>query len=308
MLSVCLPVYRYDARALVRELLRQAAALPEVDFEVLVYDDASPDDGDWGRAELRATAGIRYVELPENLGRAAIRNRMVRDAARPFVVLMDADGWPNREFLERWVDAVITLQIDHPDFVSTGGRLYAPDPPDDAALHLHWRYGTKRESRSLARREREGWLGFQSNNFMAPRRLLLAHPFPENSIGYGHEDTWWGQRFVGSEVQLFPWQNLVIHLGLEPTDVFLAKQRQAIRNLRLLKNEHPHLRTRLTDLVEKLPFLLKPANLIPEKILIRHLTNRARPNLYVLDLLKLRWWATNRPIDQNTIPPAINYP
>lgn len=286
MLSVCIPTYRYDVRPLVAELLRQAELI-DVPVEILVYDDASPDDEDWGREELRQTAGIHYVELKTNLGRAAIRNKMAREASHKFVLLMDADGWPPPDFLARYLKAITRLKFPA---VIVGGRTYAAAPPEDANLHLHWWYGSQREARTPERIIQDGWLGFQSNNFLTTRALLLARPFPASHRGYGHEDTLWGQQFVGTEVSIHPGNNPVVHLGLEASETFLQKQRRAVDNLRLLKTESPHLRTRLIDLIDKLPFLPMLANLVPEQTLVDYLTGRKRPNLYALDLLKLRWW------------------
>jgi glycosyltransferase involved in cell wall biosynthesis len=294
MLSICIPTYRYDVRPLVTELLRQVAAVQEGPVEILVFDDASPDDGDWGRAELRQTSGIRYVELPTNLGRAAIRNKMAREATQEFLVMMDADGWPNPNFVRRYLNEVketrVNLGGSAISVIVTGGRTYAETPPEDPNLHLHWWYGTRRESRTVEQREVQEWLGFQSNNFMVNRSLLLEYPFSEKVNGYGHEDTAWGQQFASKQVFLYHEDNPVVHLGLEANDVFLRKQKQAIENLRLLKNQASHLRTRLIDLVEILPFLPSLARLFPEQALIKHLIKREKPSLYALDLLKLRWW------------------
>ncbi|MFT4685691.1 MAG: hypothetical protein ACJATN_002141 [Neolewinella sp.] len=286
MLSICIPTYRYDVCPLVADLLQQAVTVNEA-IEVLVYDDASPDDGDWGRAELRQTSGIRYIELKTNLGRAAIRNKMTREASHKFVLLMDADGWPPPDFLGRYLKAITALKLPA---VIIGGRTYTSTPPVDYKLHLHWWYGSQREARTPGRISQDGWLGFQSNNFLTTRALLLAHPFPESHHGYGHEDTLWGQQFVGTEVSIHPGNNPVVHLGLETNEIFLQKQRQAIDNLRLLKKQSPHLRTRLINLVEKLPFLPTLAGLISEQTLVNYLNGQKRPNLYALDVLKLRWW------------------
>ncbi len=294
MLSICIPTYRYDVRPLVTELLRQAALLEGKPVEILVYDDASPADGDWGREALRQTAGIRYVELPTNLGRAAIRNKMAREANHQYLVMMDADGWPNPNFIRRYAheaeEAERNLGQSNLMIIVTGGRAYAESPPEDHAYHLHWWYGTRRESRTVEQREDQVWLGFQSNNFMVTRALLQECPFPEDVAGYGHEDTAWGQQFARKEVVLYHKDNPVVHLGLETNDVFLRKQKQAIGNLRLLKNQSLHLRTRLIDLAEMLPFLPRIVQVFPEHSLMNYLTKRERPNLYALDLLKLIWW------------------
>lgn len=304
MFSVCLPVYRYNAVALTRELLRQraerAARTGRDDFEVLLYDDASPDDADWGRTTLRALPGLRYTELPANLGRAAIRNRMVRDARGKYCIVLDADAAIPPDYLMRYANFVGQFAAEPEgegkNFVVVGGRRYADGAPTDHRLHLHWWYGRERESCMEYSTDR-AWLGFHSNNFLATRSLLLAYPFPETVDGYGHEDTLWGQQFTGTGVGLYHLINAVVHLGLEDNVTFLRKQHQAIRNLHRLKNETPHLRTRLIDFAERFPRLTGLARHLPEARLVRYLRGTNRPDLRALDLLKLNWWA------QMTSPP-----
>ena len=291
MLSVCIPVYRYDARPLVSELLRQTGQLEQT-VELLVYDDASPDDGDWGRADLRRQAGIRYVELPDNHGRAAIRNRMAREARYDNLLFLDVDGWPGPTYLQDWlVEQMTTLEWDqlHFDYVISGGRAYQRTVPEDFTLQLHWWYGYRRESQSARRRSRHPNLGFQSNNFMVSRTVLQQHPFPESHTGYGHEDTQWAQT-LPTTARITHVDNPTVHLGLEPADVFLRKQHEALTNLALLRTSTPHLRTRLTDLADRFPLALRLTKTYKEQTLVDYLTSRPRPNLRALDLLKLKWW------------------
>lgn len=297
MFSVCIPVYRYNAVPLVRALVRQRAEMgdAEVDLEILVYDDASPDDGEWGSRELRAMPGIRYVALAENLGRAAIRNRMARDATGTYLIMLDADAELPAGYLQRYVSYPGLLHgrgdwSFGEDMVAVGGRRYQDIAPTDARLHLHWWYGRERES-DVDYSVEQGWRGFHSNNFMVTKALLLDHPFPEETDGYGHEDTLWGQQFTGTEVPLFRLNNAVVHLGLEADEVFLRKQHQAIRNLHRLKNSSPHLRTRLIDFAERFPRLTRLAQHLPAGRLTRYLTDNSHPDLRALDLLKLHWWA-----------------
>ncbi|MEM9260646.1 MAG: hypothetical protein AAGA62_13425, partial [Bacteroidota bacterium] len=136
--------------------------------------------------------------------------------------------------------------------------------------------------------------------------------------GYGHEDTLWGQQLAKAGVGILHIDNPVTHLGLETSGVFLEKQHRAIHNLRLLKKQTPHLRTRLIDLAEKYPRLTQLARYLPEKTLLHLLQKnrfawfsptlwlppqrsglgrvggevkkRASLSLYLLDLLKLKWW------------------
>lgn len=294
MISICLPVYRYDVRPLVAELLRQAEEFAG-EVEILVYDDASPDDGEWGRKELRKTVGIRYVELTKNLGRAAIRNKMAREASNKYLLMMDSDGWPSEKFLWLWMyNAGEREAMTASPSITVGGRKYAPSPPEDPALKLHWWYGTRRESPTQKQRTEMGALGFQSNNFGVEREVILQHPFSETHQGYGHEDTLWGQQLARTGIFIGHSNNSVIHLGLEPAAIFLSKQRQAIQNLALLKQQTPHLRTRLIDLVERYPRLTALAKHLPEKWLVRYLCSWSKPSLFALDLLKLKWWHTEK--------------
>ncbi|MBC6995953.1 glycosyltransferase family 2 protein [Neolewinella lacunae] len=294
MISVCLPVYRYDVRPLVEALLREANALA-AGIELLVYDDASPDDGDWGKDILRENTALRYRELTENLGRAAIRNRLVQDAKNPYVLLLDADAGLPPRFLANYLQKIHAVPLHDQDrLVVVGGRRYAPGPPQDFRLHLHWWYGTRRESRV----DPTDWQNFHSNNFLASRDLLLAYPFPEDFSGYGHEDTLWGQQLQRHGLPLLAVPNPVVHLGLEPAAVFLSKQQEALANLHRLRNQtlHPEglrdfrLRTRLTDFADRYPRLTRLLAHCPEAGLRHYLTHTTRPGLYALDLLKLRWW------------------
>ena len=304
MFSLLIPTYRYDVRPLVKNLLAQ---LPDLrvqypaagEVEIRVYDDGSPAGEDYGQAELAETPGIVYRVLPQNLGRAAIRNLLVQDAKKEWCLLLDADAGVGDFFLEGWWEALEHEYAPDPDpslnylprkrMVFVGGRKYAPVPPDDPALHLHWNYGTYRESDAGMDVE-ENPAHFQSNNFLAHRDLLLAHPFDGAHTGYGHEDTLWGLEVAAAGYGFYYVAEEVVHLGLEPAEVFLAKQREAVLNLRSLRKIHPHLRTRLTDFAEKWSFLKPLVLRVPTDALYAQLAPTLRPRLWALDLLKLRWF------------------
>lgn len=285
MVSICVPCYNYDAGPLIDALRTQMSGLP-VPSELLVYDDASPQVPTWVGQQIPGRE-VRLKRLGQNLGRGPIRNLLVREARYEYVVLLDVDGWPAADFLINYLEA---LPADHgANLLIIGGRTYSPEPPVDHELHLHWWYGVRRESTQQPFAENP-YYGFQSNNFLASRQLLLSHPFPEDAVGYGHEDTLWGQQLAGLQTDLIRIDNPVVHLGLETNTDFLRKQRQAIANLKRLRQAYPELRTRLTDLVGRYPHLSKLASLLPEQALINYLTNRKEPELKALDLLKVKWF------------------
>ena len=290
MLSICIPVYNFDARPVVRELLRQAEQL-SIDVEILVHDDASGHLCQERNRELRDLPNVCYTEQPVNLGRARIRNALAAAATGETLIMIDVDCVPNPNYLLNYQG--------HPDaLVVVGGTSYADNPPTDPALRLHWHYGRRRESLAPAHRQPRPYLHFQSNNFRVNRRFFLDHPFKEVK-GQGHEDTLWGQLLAPAGTNIEYIDNPVTHLGLETAERFLVKQRQAVETLKQLRREHPTLSTKLTKFADRHPKTVQIAEVFPERLLIRYLLRTH--NLRALDLLKLKWWITGWAL-------AIGYP
>ena len=282
MLSICVPVYNYDARPLVKELLRQAQSL-ETQVEVLVYEDGSDAAHRATNQALSALPQVRYRALSENTGRASIRNRMAREARHPTLIMLDVDSAPTPTYLANYLE-------HQPDAeVVVGGTSYFNAAPDDKELALHWHYGRRREVLAPARRRPRPYLHFQSNNFRVDRQFFLDHPFPEVH-SYGHEDTLWGQLLAPAGTHIEYIDNPVTHLGLDATEVFINKQRQAVETLKDLRRQYPTLTTRLTTVADRYPRMSQLAELLPERWLLRAL--KRTHNLRILDLLKLKWWIT----------------
>ncbi|MCP9236377.1 glycosyltransferase family 2 protein [Lewinella sp. JB7] len=290
MLSICIPVFNYDVRPLVEEVVRQAGSL-SVPVEILIYDDGSTEEYRQANRQTEQIDVVRYRELPENVGRARIRNQMASEARYPTLIMLDADSRPNPHWLKNYL-----LHPESP--VVVGGTTYAERMPDDPLLRLHWHYGRHREALAPARRRPTPYLHFQSNNFRVDRAFFLAHPFPDVK-GYGHEDTLWGQLLAPTSTAIEYLDNPVEHLGLEPADVFVRKQRQAVDSLKTLRREHPTLSTRLTKFADRYPKLAQLSELLPERMLTKYLLRTN--NLRILDALKLKWWITGWAL-------AISYP
>ena len=82
-LSVLIPTYNYDCSHLVHQLLEQ---LPQNgDAEVIVGDDCSTEP-------LSSLSGCRIYRPDHNLGRAAIRNALAREAKGEWLLFIDADA------------------------------------------------------------------------------------------------------------------------------------------------------------------------------------------------------------------------
>lgn len=224
MISVLIPVYNTDITELAGELSKQLAVL-DVPGEIVIADDAS---GPAWRSSNRAVAalpGVRYVELEQNQGRVAIRNRLAALARYNHFIFVDGDSRVlTADFLRRYTDTLPT------DAVVAGGRVYGPEAPTDCAYHLHWKYGSLRESVATAR-------AFHSNNFLISRHQFNQICFPGWPNSYGHEDTWMGIELERLGVPVIPIHNPVLHLQLEPCAVFLDKTDAAVRNLYFLHEQ-----------------------------------------------------------------------
>ncbi|MEL6140330.1 MAG: glycosyltransferase, partial [Bacteroidota bacterium] len=202
MLSILIPVYCYDVRPLVYELSRQLITVG-IDGEIRVYDDASPIVWQEKNQEL-AEIGVlvTYQEMAKNLGRAEIRNILARDARFSTLLFLDADSGINGNFLENYLPFLSTTSV------VVGGRIYG-DTAIAPEYLLHHFYGSARESKTAKIRSKRPYQGFQTNNFLAPKSLLLRHPFDEKSRAYGHEDTLWGWQLQALQIDILHINNPV---------------------------------------------------------------------------------------------------
>jgi glycosyltransferase involved in cell wall biosynthesis len=84
LVSALVPAYNEAAR--IRTAIESALAQTEPPAEILVIDDGSSD----GTAAVAAALGARVIVQP-NAGIARTRNRLLREAANPWLAFLDAD-------------------------------------------------------------------------------------------------------------------------------------------------------------------------------------------------------------------------
>lgn len=121
--SVIIPLYN-KARH-IRRALDSICAQTFADFEVVVVDDGSADDG----AEIvrdYADPRIRLI-CQDNAGPGAARNRGIRESAAPYVAFLDADD----EWLPELLEVCVNHLQEHVDCAAcvvgaTDGRTGAP--------------------------------------------------------------------------------------------------------------------------------------------------------------------------------------
>ncbi|MFN7118049.1 MAG: glycosyltransferase family 2 protein [Saprospiraceae bacterium] len=290
MLSVLIPVYNFDIRQLIKDLYQQLVDA-HIIFEIVCYDDGSDTAYKILNRSILSQfphTHVTYTELPENLGRARIRNALAQASNYEFLLFMDCDSKvvsPN--YIKYYIE-----HLQH-DTLLYGGRCYAPTPPDRPELYLHWHYGTRREQMSASIRQQNPYHAFMTNNFLIPKIIFNKIKFDERLTQYGHEDTLFGWELQNRQIKIMHLDNPLEHIGLEENKIFLNKSRQGIDNLVFLSKEQPKLATRLlktyhilqkwklTDIIYFILNILYP--------FIEKQLQASKPHLRWFDLYKLYW-------------------
>lgn len=223
-LSILVPVYNYGVEPLVRALSAQCVAL-SLDHEIRVYDDGSAPLWASANQGVQELPGVTYQVLGQNIGRSRIRNLMAKEARKDLLLFLDCDsGIPTADFI-----AAYMAQADAA--VVVGGTLYAPGPPVDAQHRLHWKVGKAREERKASQRATSPYRSITLNNILVAKAAFLHVLLDESIRTYGHEDTKFGQQLKEQGITIRHIDNPVVHNGLSTNTEFLAKTREAQRNL-----------------------------------------------------------------------------
>lgn len=273
MVSILIPIYNFDCSSLIGDL-NELCVLLSYPCEIIALDDGSDEKFRNVHRQLDY-ASLRYDELPNNIGRAAIRNELVRRATFDILIFMDCDSAiVSKAYLKNYLTA------HKKGSVICGGRVYGDQPSHDMYI-LHWTYGNKRESR-----ERKA---FHSNNFMASKEIMIKCPFNENFKHYGHEDTAFGIRLEKLGIRIERIENPVRHLELMTCEEFLRKQYLAIKNIERLKKDSEELpMVRMAHKLQKWRldglFLFVWNNTLPT---IKRSLKSGKPSLFLLDVYKL---------------------
>ena len=230
MLSVCIPIYNFDVRPLVRELSDQIAKLSVPSEIILIDDHSTPSFRTLNENTCRAHT---YIPLNKNIGRSRIRNRFLEYAKYKYLLFLDSDVQIHHyDFLQRYITELSTTSHN----ILCGGRVYPKERPAKTHL-LNWKYGTEVESKSALERQKHPNKSFMTNNFIIKKEILQLHPFDELLQGYGHEDT-----LMGLELQQYNYtinhiENPVLNGGLDNNSDFISKNDKALKNLLYLEQK-----------------------------------------------------------------------
>lgn len=230
--SILIPVYNFNVTFLVKKLFKQASLITD-NFEIVLVDDKSSKSFIEKNEVLEDLSDkIKITYLPENIGRAKIRNLLFEKATFDACIIMDCD-------VKIVSDTFLVDYFKHlDDNVVVGGHIYSIKPPNNTKKYFHWLYGSKVEAQDIKKRLKNPYESFMTNCFATTKTIFNRVKFDTSVSYYGHEDTLFGIALKKSKFKIKHIFNPVLHLGLDDEKTFFKKQEEAIANLtRLYKNE-----------------------------------------------------------------------
>lgn len=204
MLSILIPVYNYNIKPLVQILQQQADDLSIV-YEIIVCDDASSNTFD--NESIKNTSNIHYIFNSQNLHISRTRNKLLRLANFPWVLLLDADTIPiHGNFLSNyWLNKNVKSLL-------SGGFTY-PNTLHNNSSTLRLKYGIKIEKHQHK---------YSCCNLFFNKNTINQR-FDEGIISYGFEDTLFFLELQKSNIPIEYIDNKVQHNITESNEAFLEK-------------------------------------------------------------------------------------
>ncbi|MDR7568297.1 MAG: glycosyltransferase, partial [Armatimonadota bacterium] len=176
-LSVVIPAYNRPRVLEVCLHCLSRQTLPPDRYEVIVVDDGSEEDLRPVVRSFRGALQVRFLRQPQNLGRAAARNRGIAEAQGEVVVFVDSDVFVVPEFLAVHRE----IHERHRDAVGRGPILLT-EHLEDPLRHPPYL------------RDPSPALLDTANASVRRRHLLLVGGFDEGFREYGWEDFELGMR------------------------------------------------------------------------------------------------------------------
>jgi glycosyltransferase involved in cell wall biosynthesis len=282
-LSVLLPAYNCDCTALVKVLSGQCDAIKDLDYEIIVADDASPDEHlRLQNARINDFPHCRCIMNEKNLGRAANRNVLARESKYQWLVFIDGD------MMVRRVDFISTYLALRGDKVVYGGYSLGMPPQQG---NLRYRYEMSfHNNANPCERSRKQWADFHTSNFLVSRTTIIQHPIDEHFSRYGYEDVAWGRTLFNAGIGINHIDNPVSFEHYESNADFLAKTDEAITTLAENKNELKGF-SRLLHTAEKikrrhLDYIIRRTFKLTKNILRNNLEGN-NPNLFLFKIYKV---------------------
>jgi len=287
MLSILIPTYNYDVSSLIEHIYRQCKEA-DIDFEILVLDDCSTQpiitENISKSSEFKNLVVFRNET---NLGRTKTRKLLADKSRYNWILFLDADVIPIKEdFISDYLKAIQTRYK-----VVLGGCLYHSFNLDFSTI-FRWKYGIEREASPVKIRTKNPYGYVLSANILMDKQTFLENNFNENMNLYGM-DIYLSYNLFRNKIAVLHIDNPVIHLGLEPNEVFFRKSLQSVESRKKYLADLPDIekinslikhykRLKKLGLTGLVSFIFK----ISEPYLRKKILNQ-NPNIFLFDLYRL---------------------
>ena len=287
MLSILIPTYNYEVISLVKSLHKQLNNQNNP-YEILCFDNGSNSEVISINQEINKLDHCYYNPLEKNGGRSKIRNLLAQKAKYDWLLFLDADVLPVTEnFIQTYFESISKKN----QMVAFGGLQYQEKP--SSGRILRWVYGKSREEIPIEIRKKNPQEYFTSANFLIKKSIFQQYKFDESLIEYGYEDTLLAIELKKNNIQITQLDNPVYHLGIDKSEVFLAKTEESIKNILALYKQskvgiHDFKILKIYDQIKKYKMLnifnlgFKKASKSMEKNLLSD-----NPSLFIYDMYKL---------------------
>jgi len=279
MLSILIPSYDYNTVTLIKQLHRQCNSC-NINFEILVYDDGSKSHHNILNTTINDLTNCVFKELPNNIGRSQIRNKLAHDAKFNHLLFLDCDVLPKDDgFIKNYLNYLSS------DIVYGGitNDTTTPKKP----YKLRWLYTKKREQNAMC-----------SSNFFIKKNIMMLNLFDESIQKYGYEDVIFFKNLENNNIKITPIKNPAIHFGNEKSKIYIQKIETSLENLSLLLSKG-----KITKKESKIYFyylILSKLYLInfisfcfkaTKKLMLTNF-NSSFPSLFLFDFYRLGFFCT----------------
>lgn len=225
-ISILIPVNDFDIVALVSSMRSGMEKVTEF-CELIIGDDGSSEEF---RKKYKALEDnkVKVIVSELNIGRAAIRNRLITESAGDYLLFIDADAMirgTGEAFLNKW--------LEYAEFarVICGGVIYSDIAPGDPDKLLRWSYGRKKEQKKASERNKNPYSSFSTFNVLIDKKVFSRIRFYEELKKYGFEDTLFAYQLKKAGINIIHIDNGLVHEGLETNKEFLLKTKFSMENL-----------------------------------------------------------------------------
>ncbi len=288
MLSILIPTFNYDARALVQAFCALADGSP-FDTEIIIGDDASTRANDWLSA-VEVMPKVRVLRVERNIGRARNLNRMADTARGEWLLIVDCDARVEDDF------SLMAYQRAAAQAPVVCGGLRHPDTNPNPEATLRYKYERRADrQRGADIRQRAPYSQLSTFNLLVRRDVFMQIRFDEDCTEYGYEDTLFGKQLEQHGIAILHIDNPLVHVGLDTNAEYLKKVETGLHTLKKIEGKigtHSRVTTfaerirrwHLTGVVALIHRLTR--SLVRRNLLSRH------PSLLLFQWYKLGYYAS----------------